>query len=556
MSKMWILTKVLLKSNLSSLGKKKKSKLPPYLAIALLFALFAVSFSFPIGLLFGEMYEMLAGIEQQGVLLTLAVGAVSAAIFIFGIFYVLAVFYFSKDVELLLPLPLKSSQILAAKFVTVLIYEYLTEAIMLLPAIIVYGLKSGAGIVYYLYSFMVFLLVPIVPLIAASLLNMIIMRFTNIGKHKDALRIIGGMLALGFGIGINIFMQGMGRRGMSQESLMDLLAKGNNSMVSVVSTIFPTAKLASLSLVLNSTMDGFLNLLLFLVINLALVLLFFVIGEILYFKGVLGNTEVYSRRKKLSSEQLDKTVKQNSAWKAFMQKELRILFRTPAYIMNCVISSFIWPVVMGIGIFSSGSINDPELQGIIGVFKNTRALGVLLVALFALSLVFSGGNGIASTSISREGQNLYVSKYLPISFRDQIMARIMPGIILSSIAIFGTMALIYTFFGIPLIIIVPALIVIFLGMLLTSFIGILLELRFPKLIWDNEQKAVKQNMNFVITMFGSWAIAALFVTAVVLLKLNMWYTFSFVTAVCGLINMLLYYVIMNQGQRWFNNIEV
>ena len=556
MSKIWILTKVLLKSSLSSLGKKKKTKLPPYLAMVLLFILFAVSFSLPIGLLFGEMYEMLAGIEQQGILLTLAIGAVSATIFVFGIFYVLAVFYFSKDVELLLPLPLKPSQILAAKFITVLIYEYLTEAIMLLPAIIVYGVKSNAGILYYLYSIIVFLIVPIVPLIAASLLNMLVMRFTNIGKHKDALRIVGGILALGFGIGINIFMQGIGRNGMNQESLIELLAKGNNSMISLVSTIFPTAKLASLSLVFSSATEGTINILLFLAINLALVFLFFVVGEVLYFKGVLGNSEVYSKRKKLSKEQLEKNVKQNSAWKAFMQKELRILFRTPAYIMNCVISSFIWPVVLGIGIFSSGSMNGAELKGIVEAFKDAKVLGIFLVAVFAMSIVFSGGNGIASTSISREGQNLFVSKYLPISFRDQIIARIMPGIILSSIAIFGSMGLIYIFFGIPIIVIVPSIIVILLGMLLTSFVGILLELKFPKLIWDNEQKAVKQNMNFVITMFGSWAIAALFVAAVVMLKLSLWYAFSFVTAVCGIINMLLYQLIMKQGQKWFNNIEV
>jgi ABC-2 type transport system permease protein len=556
MSKLWILTKVLLKSNLSSLSKNKKTKIPPYFTLLLLLIIFGASFSIPIGILFGEMYDMLAAFQQEGALLTLAIGAVSATIFIFGIFYVLAVFYFSKDVELLLPLPLKPSQILGGKFITVLIYEYFTEAIMLLPAIIAYGLKSNAGVLYYLYLLVVFLLVPIIPLILASLLNMIIMRFTNIGKHKDALRILGGVIALGFGIGVNILMQGMGRKGSDPEAMAKLIYEGDNSLINIVSKIFPTAKVASLSLVFNNETKGLINLLLFLVINLALAFLFFIVGEMIYFKGVLGNAEVYSKRKRLSGEQLEKTVVQNSALKAFMLKELKILFRTPAYIMNCVISSFMWPVILCIGIFSSGSFNDPEFESIMEVFKNTSALGVILVALFAMSVVFSGGNGIASTSISREGQNLFVSKYLPISFKDQIMARIMPGIILSSIAILATLGLAFYLIDIPLIIVAPGLIVIILGMLLTSFIGILLELRFPKLNWDNEQKAVKQNINFMITMFGSWAIAALFVFSAIILKLNLWYAFTLVTAVCGIINLILFYVIMNQGQRWFNNIEL
>ena len=45
--------------------------------------------------------------------------------FFFGLFYVLGVFYFSKDIEFILTLPLQAWQILTAKFATVVVYEYL-----------------------------------------------------------------------------------------------------------------------------------------------------------------------------------------------------------------------------------------------------------------------------------------------------------------------------------------------------------------------------------------------------------------------------------------------
>lgn len=552
MSKLLILTRVLLKTSLSQGEKKRKKTITKWLLILLL----GSSFSFPLGLLFNEMYDLLAKIDQQGVLLTLAVAGVSLAVFIFGIFYVLAVFYFAKDVELLLPLPLKPSQILGAKFITVLVYEYITELLILLPALVVFGVKSGAGILYYLYGLLLFLVIPIVPLVLASLINMIIMRFTNLGKHKDALRIIGGILALSIGLGFSMISQKMGQNSGDTDAMVKLLIEGDNSLVSLVSKIFPTAKLASLSLIYSSALKGIINLLLFVGISVAAVILFMIVGELLYFKGVLGNSEVYSRRKNLSSEQLDKSLRRNSAMKAFMLKEIRILFRTPSYLLNCVIGSFIWPVFIIIGMFGSGSVNSDQGTAVLEVINYQRVLAIVLAVIFAISVVFSGGNGIASTSISRDGQNLYISKYIPLSFKDQIIARIMPGFILSSISVLLTLGV--AFFSIELVpeLIITGLIVSVLGILLTSFVGILLELKFPKLNWDNEEKAVKQNLNYMVVMFGSIILAGAVVVLIVLLTLSFWYAFAAIVLIFGGIDLGLYYLILNKGKKWFDSIEV
>lgn len=558
MNKLWILTKILIKNNISSAGKKKSAKVPPFVLILLLLGIFGFSFSVPLGVLFSELYDTLAVINQQGVLLTLVFTGIGLTVFIFGIFYVLTIFYFAKDVEILLPLPLKPSEILGAKFFSVLIYEYLTELIILIPALVIFAIKGSTGLLFYVYSTLVFLILPVIPLVLASLINMIIMRFTNIGKHKDALRIIGGMLAIGFGIGINLIMQNMEKVDQNKQALIDLMVSGENSLVGIASRFFPPAKYASLSIIQSSSTKGLINLILFIVISAAFVMIFFIVAEALYFKGVLGNAEVYSKRKKLSREQFEKNVKQNSALMAFTVKELRILFRTPAYVMNCVISSFIWPIFLGIGILTSGSAKEMQSIRLVGIGSTSdpKLLGIMLAVIFAVSIMLSGSSGIPSTSISREGQNLYISKYLPLKFRDQIIARILPGMILSSISTVITLALAYALFGIPAVIIIPGIIVIILGMLLTSFMGILLELKFPKLIWDNEQKAVKQNINFMITMFGSWGIAALSIFLIVKFNLGIWYAFSALVGVSGIIDIALYYIIMNAGQRWFDRIEV
>ncbi|HBN86003.1 MAG TPA: hypothetical protein DDZ89_19420, partial [Clostridiales bacterium] len=69
-------------------------------------------------------------------------------IFFFGLFYVLGVFYFSKDIEFILTLPLQAWQILSAKFATVVVYEYLVMLVIFAPFLIGYGLAVNGGLLY------------------------------------------------------------------------------------------------------------------------------------------------------------------------------------------------------------------------------------------------------------------------------------------------------------------------------------------------------------------------------------------------------------------------
>ena len=86
MSKLWILTKVLLKTSLSQSEKKGKKGISKIAMLILLVVCFGFSFSIPLGYLFNKLYDPLAALDQQGILLTLAIAGVSLAIFIFGIF--------------------------------------------------------------------------------------------------------------------------------------------------------------------------------------------------------------------------------------------------------------------------------------------------------------------------------------------------------------------------------------------------------------------------------------------------------------------------------------
>jgi len=498
MNKYIALTKILLKngSNPLTIDKKKRTK-----TIALWIILVA-AFAPTIVLLFSfisKAYDVLLEVNQQGLILALGISFLCIFIFFFGIFYSQNVLYFANDIEILLPLPFKQSHILGAKFTVALFYEYFTEAILLLPLIIVYGAKSNGTFLYYFYGIILFFILPIVPLSIASFIIMLIMSFTNVGRYKDKLKILGGIVAMFLAVGINSWMQKISMSTSNPDQMLKLLTAGNNSLISISNKIFPGSSIAAKALVLNNSFDGFVNMLIFLGITASIVLVFLALGEKLYFKGVVGISEISSKRKELTDKELVKSVSQNSSIKALLIKELRILFRTPIYFMNCILMNFLWPVFLLIPIFT-----QPEMMNNIGVAsilaRDSNFMGLIVGLSLAVSLSISSSNGITSTAISREGKNLYISKYIPVSYTTQLTAKLLSGIIMSTVAI-----VVMLLVGIILIkppIYLP-IIILFLSMPAITFIsivGILIDLNFPKLNWDNEVKAVKQNFNVFITL--------------------------------------------------------
>ena len=557
MSNYLSLTKILLKNGLVSTSRKTAFKKKSALGQTALYALVAVSMLPMLFMFFsmaGALYDMLAGVGQQGLVLVMGFWATAMVVFVFGFFYVINVFYFANDIENLLPLPLRPSEILAAKFTVALIYEYLTEILFLLPILVAYGLKAGVTIQFVLYALAIFLTLPIIPLIYSAIINMVIMRFTNLGKRKDLLRTAGGILGVLMGVGINVVIQRFTAKGMNPQMIQEMLQSGNNSLVSISSSIFPSNKFAALTLVNATNLQGMINMVFYLLFTIVFVVLFLAVGEALYFKGVLGVSEVSGSRRKLSQKEFERTVVQSSIIKAFVLKELRLLIRTPIYFMNCIMMNFLWPIFFlipvmardgrsGLGDILTG-INDPQYAGII------------VAAAFGISMFISGSNLITSTSISREGQNIYFSKFIPVSYKDQILAKVLSAVVVGLLGATGLLIVIGIIAGIKLHIILMSIVASIMAVLFTSFFGILIDLKWPKLDWDNEQKAVKQNMNGVISILFCMLLGAVNVIPLIVLKLNAFLVLILIAAIYGLVNLLLYLAVMNFGVKAFNNIEV
>jgi ABC-2 type transport system permease protein len=553
MSKLIALTKVLLKTGTGSSSRKKNKKQIKGILLGLLLVLAFTPIAIEFGKFLSVAYDGLHSIGQEAVILAFGLSIVSVTIFFFGIFYAMGIFYFSMDVENLLPLPFKPWHIMGAKFAVVLIYEYVTELIFFMPTLMAYGIKSSAGMLYYAYGVVIFLLLPIVPLVIASIINMIIMRFTNIAKNKDRFRLIGGIIAMFSGIGINIYIQRF-TQNIDQPQITEMFAEGNNSLVALVTNIFPSTKIAVGSLINSANMKGFISLILFVVITAAALIIFIVLGEALYFKGVMGVSETTSKRKVLSSNELTRNTTQSSSLKVYLFKELKLLFRTPIYFMNCVLMNFLWPIFILIPLFSQKG-DTGQIAQISKLLRDGKGTGIALGIFFAFVVFASCSNGISCTSISREGKNLFILKYIPMKYKKQLMAKVLSAVVLGMAGMVMISILGIAILKIPLDLVLLMIIVGTLGILLTSFIGIFIDLNFPKLHWDTEQKAVKQNLNVMISMIICIAIAGLTVFMIFKFKLTKWSAFTLIVALYATLDVILYYLLGTKGAKMLRKIE-
>ncbi|WBW97073.1 putative ABC transporter permease subunit [Oceanirhabdus sp. W0125-5] len=339
MNKYLTLTRVLLKNGSGFfVDKGNKRSIKEFLIPIILIVSF-LPLTIGISQFISTVYDQLVMMNQEGLILGIGLSMVSLMVFTFGILYSLNTFYFSMDIESLLYIPLKPWHIISGKFTVVLLYEYLTTAIFYGPIVITYGIKSSAGVVFYIYALIIFLLLPIIPLIIATIIDMIIMRFTNIAKNKDAFRTISSILAILIIVGFNIFIQKS--VASSGDKILEMIAEGDNSLINLAKNIFPSSVLGVNTLVMSQSLHGFINLILFIILTVIVVLFFLFLGELLYFKGVIGISETYSRRKRISDKELHKKASQGSKLITYILKELKNLFRVPAYFINCVLVSLL-----------------------------------------------------------------------------------------------------------------------------------------------------------------------------------------------------------------------
>ena len=549
----YILTRAMFKNDetLSNMiGRStKKSFFSSKIKIILLVLFLMVTMGLSFGFMISDLYDSMVMMEMESLILRLVIPAAGIMVFMFGIFYVMNVFYFSKDVDNFLYLPISGGEILTSKFLVSLVYEYFIIIVFFLPILVIFGVKDSAGVLYYIYTLAALILIPVFPLAIASMISMVIMRFSNRFKNRDRFNMIAGILSLVVALGFNFGIQFFTNR-MSQGT--DLLI-GNISdlpVFRITSLVFPTSFFATEALLAHESVTGLLYLLAMIALSLIAVGAFYLIGNAIYFKGVIGVSESKADRKTLSKEDMRKGTMKKSILLSYSLKELKLLLRTPIYFLNCVLISLIYPLFILFPIFMGSSGDKDEMLQVLGFIRSVDE-GVLIVGMAGIGFLLGSVNVISSTAISREGKNFYFLKYIPVPYSTQIYAKILSSFYVEALAMVILYGIMIFLFQVDLMFILLSLVIVFLSSLVVNQVGILMDALWPKLNWDTEQKAVKQNFNSVIHMFLGFALTALSVFLGIKLTPTYFTGFMVSFLILGILSVVFHFILMKTVEKRF-----
>lgn len=487
MNKIVSLTKVLIKNSFQKYNENNKNKnivgkVILYILLgAYLMGIFAfLSYGLISTLKQANQESMFIGIFLLGLaLLTIIQSIISAT----------NVFYFSKDIEYILPLPLKPKEILISKLNVILITEYIMEIIFAVTPITIYGIITLQGPMFYIISLLVLIVFPIIPILIATFIIMIIMSFSKRFKNKDRFRLIAPLIGIILAVIMSFSLSGT--TNYSEEDLLNSL-KQANSMVEMVSDNLPIIKPA-INAIVNSSFVEFLKLL---GITLILYIVFILIGNKIYFRGVIGNLSSGTKKGK---EVKLKKIKTNSIGKSYIIKEFKVLLKKPIFFIQCVLPSVLMPIIfLGIFIVTLNTNNSQEalneFKSVLGIYIETP-IGLAIinsVTEFLTSMLY-----VAPTVISRDGQNAIFMKYIPISYYKQLIYKGIPNIFFGTITSTIVIAFIYILAKPSLLFLLTVFIINLILLILQTLLMELVDLRKPKLEWTTEYAVVKQNLNLL-----------------------------------------------------------
>lgn len=490
-------------------------------------------------------------IENIGNGLLLVIQFICIFSMIFGFNIILNTFYFSGDIEHILPLPIKPRTLISSKFMSVLISESMMEFLFLLAAFLGFLIATNFNILTTTMSIIGVFTLPVLPLVYCGIITLLIMRFTKLIKNKNnALTLI--LLSIIIIIGITAISY------VNNDSITEfvsMLAAGDVGFIGIMNYIFPSTYFL-VEAITNSNIGMFI---IYLLINVVAYLIFMMLADKIYIPGVkrISNNAIH---KKESIHKVLSNIKKKNYKNTYLIKELKVLSRTPSFFSNCILSNLLWPIVIILIFLIQGQ--DNIIIEFINHYKQGESLGLLVVfiSVFIISAILTTANSIASSSISREGKHFPFMKYIPISYRTQVNIKAVISIMISFGFNFIYLLFICYYLKATLVEFLIFTTVSLLSCVFFTYLGIYLDTINPKLIWEDELNALRGNQNTFFSMAISMIITAIlgggiyYLNKVILIPLFILKGMLIVLLITG--SILIYYKVMNKGIKNIEEIEI
>lgn len=514
MRKIFTISKMMLKTNsnpfegLTNKTNAKPMSLPVkiFLGIVIGFSLIVVMGLF--SYLVSSILDFLGNINQPYYAVYLYLIAVAAFCTFFAIILTPSTYYFDETIERYLVLPIKESHYLAAKWIV----NAYNISLMAIPFSVLFTIIFAfkVSIAWYTipFLFIAMIVTPLIPISAVVFFTVLLFKAMPFVRNKNVYVYFTSFLALVFGLGFNLLTSTMGDMDNLVEAILSGIKGQNNSLLNVVESAVP-----SIGMFMEAITKGsILHFLAAIGITALIVVLTIIFTKYNYLKSALSMSETSQSSKKLTTDKFQKKLVQSSKLKSLMLTDFRIIMRTPIYATNYFLPIIIVPVAMAFGLGTAGgdlsALSElPELVKpfIDSIMGPELALGVLSASII-LGYIVGSFSTVTSTAISREGTNMQSLILMPVSLLTLIYAKITLGVLTLGIIPLIVIVVLHVLLKLPFIVLLLVLVGTVIGLICGNVISILLDVIKPKLVWNSEQEAVKQNFLSIIPMFLSFGV--------------------------------------------------
>lgn len=515
-------------------GKKNNILLPVGISLLIMFYIWSNS---------NMLFEKMAPLHLQVLLVSMFVVGISFFTVIEGVYKTGALLFNCKDDQLLLSLPIKRSTVLFVRIFKFYIFEVIFNSIWLLPIMIAYiRWADTIDWTYYLVSIIMLFFLPVIPIVISCIVGAITSSLSSRFKYKNAAQIIISMAAC---LGI-IYLS------MNLEGLYKYIITHSTSINDFITKIYyPAGVYADLIIKFD-----IVKLLVFIGINLLIFTLGVLVLSKVYFK-------INSRLKKVTTSKKVKidnlVIKKNSSMISLIKKEFNTFFKTPVFIVNAGFSLVLFiliSIVLCIKFNDFLPILTDQTSGF-GYSKET-IMNNLSLLVFILVLFTSFTTSITNSVISLEGRNINILKSLPIKTKDILLSKIFGSLALTIPVLLVGDIILFIRFNINPIECILLLVLSILLPFISSFIGIITNLKYPKLDWENEAEVVKQSTSsFMAVMTGMVLMfVSVFIIMTILGKIDSIIILLIAIVIFGIIDLVLYLYLSKKGTKLFNELNI
>ncbi|HEY5584676.1 MAG TPA: ABC transporter permease [Ruminiclostridium sp.] len=470
-------------------GEKIKAGL---LGIVIVYAFCIVTFTmFMINYPLGQVLEKLNALE---LLISSSILSTTLFALMMSIYKIPSYLFSFKDYDLLMSLPLKPSAVLASKMIFIYLSNLLVTIVVGIPPLIIYGMKTSGGVLYYTFVAITTLFIPLIPISIGAFFAYFLGRVSSKFRSTNLVMLIGSFILF---ISIMVASTTVGQINTVQ-------VQNSIPTVTALNDILFWTKLYIGALKNNNV--------LYLIAFVLVSMIFFGVFIVVFSKGFKSINSKLSEKYKASNYKM-KRLTVSTPLKALYIKELKFYFSSYIYVLNTSFSVIMMTIFsIGIAVFGKDAVSK-----VLEIPMAETYISPIITLVFIFCIGFTS---TTAASISLEGKSLWIIKALPVKIESILWSKILVNLTLTVPALIINIAIVALAFKMDAVTILAIFVVSLLYCLLSPILGILINLYFPKLEWTTQVVVVKQSASVLLAILAAFVIISIPVLLFVLLKLE------------------------------------